>query len=196
MPVDTSHWPEALTLVGRRASTLISKAGWIQDQMTGSNGELCIIAGAHEANRGAAPLGLSHVLREILEANQRAESWNDTEGRTQEEVVGFLSGLTVTEDDLHSTFGPKWPVVCYLAEMFGRFSKEQLVDWMDSRNEESDYLILRHMDEQEEPDQRDRNARNAVCASASDACERHSIKPKGPSVALLVTKLVRASLVS
>lgn len=193
-PVEDSAWLDQINLISRQASLAINAQGWIQDQMTGENGELCIIAGAHQAAHETEALGLSHVLREVLDSIQRAEAWNDTEGRTQDEVTGLLAGLSLTESDLHSTFGPDWSKVCYLARMFGNFTEAEMTDWVESRDQHRDFQMLAHMDSQMPPDDREIRARGAVCAAASERAEEFGLNPAGPSVGILVAKIIRPSL--
>lgn len=193
-PVAQDYWLEQINKVASQGSELIDIHGWIQDQMTGENGELCIIAAGHEASKVVGAPGLSHVLREVLEYLEHDEEWNDTEGRKADEVINFLGQLKVTQDDLERTFGPGWEYVCYLAQMFNTFSEEEFKKWSSEQNDIDNYDLLRHMDNQEQPDRRETHARTAVCAAASERAEELGMNPMGPSVALTTVKVIRPTL--
>ena len=194
LPVDDSVWIDKLNSISRQASLDIDSQGWIQDQMTGEDGELCIIAGAHQASHETEAEGLSHVLREVLDCLGHAEEWNDVEGRTQSDVVAFLSDLKVTEGLMLAVFGPEWPKVCYLAQMFGTLSEDEMRDWVDSNDQYRDYQLLMHLDAEQAPDVRERRARNAVAAAVSERSAVLKINPMGPSATWLTSKVIRPSL--
>lgn len=192
MPVSTDRWLRALNEIPPKASALIEDKGWVQDVMVGQEGELCIVSALHEANR--IP-GLSHAVREVLTQQQRAEDWNDTPGRTKVEVVGFLEGFTITEEDLYDTFGPGWALVLYFCEFFGNMTEEEATHWVEGHNQINDYRLLQHINSQEAPDEREARAVNAVTAASNERlCSKFHLNPMGPSVALVVTKAFRPTL--
>lgn len=196
IPIDKGRWVNSLNDLSRKSAGLITLNGWSQNQMTGENGEMCIIAATHEAAREVEILGMSHVLREVLNRLHRAEQWNDTPGRQEGEVISFLNHLDVTEDHLVDTFGPRWEFVCYLCELFTRMDELQMGGWAEARDQNHDWDILRHMDGQLPlpVDRRERAARTAVCSAFSDRAIELGLLPMGPSVALLITKIIRPSL--
>lgn len=193
-PTKPSSWLEQINKVANQGSELIDIHGWIQDQMTGENGELCIIAAGHEASMVVGAPGMSHVLREVLDHLGHAEEWNDTEGRKADEVINFLGQLKVTQDDLERTFGPGWEYVCYLANMVASYSEQEMAEWAVGQSDGNNYLLMRHMDNQLTPDPRELRARNAVCAAASERAEEFGMNPMGPSVAVMTIKVIRPTL--
>ena len=194
MPVDNSVWLDKLNSVSRQASTEIEEHGWIQDQMTGENGELCIIAAGHEASTVVEAPGMSHVLREVLDYLDHDEGWNDTPGREAAEITHYLDHLQVTEDVMYETFGPDWTKVCYLSQMFSTFTAEEMRDWSDDKDQVADWELLKHLDSQQEPLPQEVRARTAVCAAASHMAIEHNLNPMGPSVALMTSFIIRPSL--
>lgn len=193
-PVEVDARIDTLNKLTFQAAYLIEDQGWVQDQMIGDAGELCIISAGHTAAQVLDTPGMSHVLREVLDHLGYGEKWNDVKGRNKSEVIGLLSRVKITEANLEATFGPGWKLVCYLAESFARYSHDEMNDWMDSRDEYEDYAMLRHLDDQESPDQREVRARGAVCAAASERALEFNIKPQGPSAALMTSKVIRPTL--
>lgn len=193
-PVDTNRRVTALNDLTFKAAYLIEERGWIQDQMTGTEGELCIVSAGHEASHVIDTPGLSYVLREVLDHLAHAESWNDMPGQSDTAVIGYLSTLKVTEETLELAFGPDWESVCHLAEFFAKMSREEMVDWSGSQSDLTNYAMLQHLDDQEKPDRREIRARGAVCAAASERATELNLNPMGPSVALLTSKVVRPTL--
>ena len=196
LPIDKGRWITSLNDLSRKSAGLITLNGWVQNSMRGENGEMCIIAAAHSAAPDVELPGMSHVLREVLNWLHRAEQWNDTPGRQKGEVITFLDHLNVTEDHLVDTFGPQWELVCYLCEFFTRMDEPQMEGWIESRDQNHDWDILRHMDNQlpVPVDRREVAARVAVSSAFSDRALGFDLRPMGPSVSLLVTKIIRPSL--
>lgn len=193
-PVAASDRVTTLNNLTFKAAFLIDKHGWVQDMMAGDRGELCIVSAQHRAAHVSGTPGMSHVLREVLDHLGHAEKWNDAEGRNQTEVIDYLSRIKITERHLEGTFGPRWDYVCYLAEFFAKMEHDEMTEWMDSRDEETDYRMLRHLDEQEHPDRREIRARGAVCAAASERATDLWLIPSGPSVGLMTAKVIRPTL--
>lgn len=200
-PKEPSRWLEELQNIARKGSELITANGWIQDQMTGDSGELCIISAGHEAARETQNPGLSHALREVLAHLGHAEGWNDHRDRSQVEVIDFLDQVTITEQDLESTFGPRWELVLYLVEAFGSMDKETLEGWNRDKDQVQDHWLLREIDfDFEYPfgsvEARLLRARGAVVASYVDNCVELGVTVLAPSVALMVTQTLLPSLAS
>lgn len=194
MPVETSHWVNTLNSLAHEGGQLISTRGWVQDQMTGSSGELCIISAGHEAAREAETPGLSHVLREVLAYLGHGESWNDYSWRTKGDVVDYLSLFRVDESLLDEVFGPRWDYVCHLCEMFGRMDEKEVTLWLESKDEFRDWELLQHLDAQELPRDQERRARTAVCAAMTETCIEFNLRPNGPSTGLMTAQIIRPSL--
>lgn len=196
-PQEKQYWLDSLNNLSRKGSELIQVKGWVQDQMVGDCGELCIVSAGHEAARVNRTVGLSHVLREVLYYLDHAERWNDMDQRKSYQVVNFLDQLHVTEEILEDTFGPDWVTVCYLAQMFGAMTESHLEAWNQGKDQIEDLRLRQHIDHQItiDPAQLFR-ARDAVCAAYIDQCEDHCVYPLAPSVSLMATKMILPSLVS
>ena len=194
MPVETSRWVDTLNSLAHEGGQLISTRGWIQDQMTGSSGELCIISAGHEAAREAETPGLSHVLREVLAYLGHGENWNDDSWRTKWDVVDYLSLFRVDESLLEEVFGPRWDYVCHLCEMFGRMDEKEVTLWLEAKDEFRDWELLQHLDAQELPRDQERRARTAVCAAMTETCIGFNLRPNGPSTGLMTAQIIRPSL--
>lgn len=200
-PKESSRWLEELQNIARKGSELITVNGWIQDQMTGDSGELCIISAGHEAARVTQKPGLSHALREVLDHLGHAERWNDHRDRSQVEVIDYLDQVIITEQDLESTFGPRWELVLYLVEAFGSMDKETLEGWNQDKDQVQDHWLLREIDfDFEYPfgnvEARLLRARGAVVAAYVDNCVELGVTVLAPSVALMVTQALLPSLAS
>lgn len=200
-PKESSRWVDELHNIARKGSELITVNGWIQDQMTGENGQLCIIAAAHEASEVTETPGLSHALREVLDYLGHAERWNDRRDRSQVEVIDYLDQLTITEQDLEDTFGPRWEFVLYLVEAFGSMDKETLEGWNRDKDQVQDHWLLREIDLNfESPfgsvEARLLRARGAVVAAYVDNCVESGVNVLAPSVSLMVTQALLPSLSS
>lgn len=195
-PKETSRWLEELQNIARKGSELITVNGWIQDQMTGDSGELCIISAGHEAAREAETPGLSHVLREVLAYLGHGENWNDDSWRTKGDVVDYLNLFRVDESLLEEVFGPRWDYVCHLCEMFGRMDEQSIALWLEAKDEFRDWELLQHLDAQELPQDQERRARTAVCAAVAEKCIEFDLRPNGPSTGLMTAQIIRPSLSS
>lgn len=200
-PKECSRWLEELQNIARKGSELITANGWIQDQMTGDSGELCIISAGHEAAQETRTPGLSHALREVLDYLGHAERWNDHRDRSQVEVIDFLDQVVITEQDLESTFGPRWELVLYLVEAFGSMDKESLEGWNRDKDQVQDHRLLREIDFGSEfpfgtVETQLLRARGAVVAAYVDRCVELGVAVFAPSVALMVTQALLPSLAS
>lgn len=193
-PVEVSQRVDALNKLTFQAAYLLEERGWVQDQMTGDEGELCIVSAGHQAAHVIDTPGLSHVLREVLDDLAHAEEWNDMPGQSDTAVIGYLSTLKITEETLEAAFGPQWELVCHLAEFFGGMTYAEMEDWSGTQSDLSNYDLLWHLDDQEEPDRREIRARGAVCAAASERAVELNLNPMGPSVAFLTAKVMRPTL--
>ncbi len=81
---------------------------WIQG--TEQRGEAVCAHGAVMTCQGLRP-GDQWIIRAVMRAKGVTESWNDTNGRTKQEVYAHMSLIEVTDQDLADTFGPSWRLV-------------------------------------------------------------------------------------
>lgn len=195
-PRESFRWLEDLNRIAHKGSELISTRGWVQDQMVGANGQLCIVSAGHEAARETEIPGLSHVLREVLDYLGRAEGWNDDEFRYKSDVTTYLRQHQTTREVMEGTFGPQWELICYLTALFGSMSKEELENWNDGKDQVEDYAELRQRNLLREPDLHLIRARTAVSAAYIDRCEALNVQILAPSVSLYVTKIFDPTLAS
>lgn len=94
-----------MTDLTRRAATYIGDHGWVQNRAEDEAGRVCVAG----ALRACADTDTERaVTLAILRARGRGEEWNDTAGRTREQVRQCLAATTVTEDDLTGMLGPNW----------------------------------------------------------------------------------------
>lgn len=191
-PKEPSRWVEEINQLTAKGAELISTHGWVQDQMSGAQGEFCIVSAGHEASHVNGTLGLSHVLRELLDYYDRAEAWNDTPSRKKEEVVGYLKDARFVEEDLEAVFGPRWELVLYLAEAFGSMDKEALDSWSEGKDDQAQaYRELVELDRHlygMDVDPRMSRARNAVASAYAERCVEVGSRIYAPALSLMVTE--------
>ncbi|MFI1942219.1 hypothetical protein ACH44C_34445 [Streptomyces purpureus] len=104
----------ALTARLRTAGTYMTEHGWTQGIEQNDLGQVCLTG----AIRLCAPqTGDESLIRAVLRHQNRAEDWNDTDGRTADEVLSVLTTVEITDADLEATFGPQWAgVVCVVRQ--------------------------------------------------------------------------------
>lgn len=112
-----------LETVGHEAAEYIRKHGWTQEVM--QDGEsVCL----HGAIKACTPQpGDEQIVRAVARTKGLSESWNDDWGRTEQEVLDALEALTVTDNDLADTFGPRWEEVVLIVRQASSLTREQIV---------------------------------------------------------------------
>lgn len=99
------------TLRLRAAADYIETHGWVQRTEEDVDGRVCLTGAVKLCSPQA---GDFHLIREVLWVRGRAESWNDAEDRTSDEVVEFLRTAEITDVNLANTFGPQWESIVAL----------------------------------------------------------------------------------
>lgn len=106
----------------RLAADYIKAHGWTRGAEQGAAGHVDIT----DAVRLCAPQsGDEYIVRAVLRQRDRAENWNDDEedgARSEDEVVQFLRTAEITDEDLHSTFGPQWEAVVSLVRQVAQMT--------------------------------------------------------------------------
>ena len=97
---------------GQPLVDVLTTRGWAQGDYE-VDGEVCL----HGAIRLCQPVpGDAHLIEQVeARLNRWSTSWNDTDTRTEREVLDLArSGWDITDDDLAETFGPQWRAVVAL----------------------------------------------------------------------------------
>ena len=106
----------------RLAAEYIPAHGWTKGTEQDEKGAVCLTG----ALRLCAPVeGDFYLIREVLRKRDRAEGWNDAEGRTESEVVEYLKTAEVTDADLADTFGPQWEQIVALVRRTAVLTAEE-----------------------------------------------------------------------
>jgi hypothetical protein len=93
-----------LTHVAREAADWLDTHEWIQNSW-GDSERGCL----HQAVRVCDPQpGDGFIVSAVLTQQGWSTSWNDTDGRTKDEVTDLLRRVSVTDAELEATFGPNW----------------------------------------------------------------------------------------
>jgi hypothetical protein len=92
-----------------RAADAIERDGWTQGTEKDEQGRMCLTGALRECSQPGDWL----LAREVYRRRDRAEDWNDADGRTVEQVLAELR-REVTEQDLAETFGPQWEQIVAL----------------------------------------------------------------------------------
>ncbi len=101
----------------RQAAGYIKKDGWTSGTEQDSAGRVCLTG----AVRLCSPQpGDAWIIRQVLRKINHAEQWNDTTGRTGDEVAAYLAAFEVTDVLLAETFGPDWLKVVTAARASGK----------------------------------------------------------------------------
>jgi hypothetical protein len=97
---------------------------WIQGKESRDDGAVC----AHGAVMTCQKLrpGDRYVIRAVMRTKGVTEDWNDTRGRTKEEVTARMALIGMTNDDLSATFGPSWALVISVIRRAATLSVEEL----------------------------------------------------------------------
>lgn len=107
----------------RLGAEYIREHGWTQGAEQDETGRVCLTG----ALRLCAPVpGDGLLAREVFRCCGRAEVWNDDDDRTAEEVVAYLAGSEITDDDLADTFGPQWREIVALVRTVSGATPEQI----------------------------------------------------------------------
>ena len=94
----------------KAAAEFMKTVGWAQGTMKDEKGRVC----ATGAVMYCQPKdGDEQIILQVLRRLDRAESFNDTDGRTMEEVYAALSA-DITDEQLADTFGPQWAEIVAL----------------------------------------------------------------------------------
>jgi len=104
------------------AADRIIEQGWAHGDWTGTDGEECL----HQAVRMCAlQAGDGYVVSAWLTANGYPTAWNDTKGRTRDDVLFMLKGLDLTDATLEDTFGSNWRAFVALMRLLRNMTTEQ-----------------------------------------------------------------------
>jgi len=74
----------------------------------------------------APAVGDGLISLEVFSYKDHAESWNDADGRTQDEVLAYLMANEITDDDLARTFGPQWSEIIDMIRRAAGFTRDEL----------------------------------------------------------------------
>ncbi len=107
------------------ASRYMAERGWTQGQEEDDDGRVCLTG----ALRLCSPVpGDYYIAREVFRHWEHAEVWNDTEGRTAEEVVWYLAATQITNYELSVVFGPQWHEITTLVRAICGLTQQQMAD--------------------------------------------------------------------
>lgn len=110
-----------LTHVAREAADWLTTREWVQGQW-GDDTKGCL----HQAVRVCDPQpGDGYIVSAVLTHLGYPTSWNDAEGRTEDEVLDVLRSVHVTDAELEATFGPMWRQVVFLVRQAAALTPEQ-----------------------------------------------------------------------
>jgi hypothetical protein len=105
----------------RLAADYLGEHGWAQGAEL-DDGRACLTG----AIRYCAPqTGDEYVIRAVLRSRGTAESWNDTETRTEADVAGLLRTAEITDAALAGTFGPQWREIVTLVRQVSSLTPGQ-----------------------------------------------------------------------
>ncbi len=106
----------------RLAADYLKEYGWVQDTERDDSGRVCMTG----AIRHCVPqTGDEYLIREVLRARDRAESWNDRDDRTADEVLDVLRTATISDTDLEAVFGPQWREIATLTRQAAALTPDQ-----------------------------------------------------------------------
>ena len=93
------------------AADVIKKAGWTQRREIDHDGSVCLTG----ALKVCSPQpGDWLIARAVYRHRDRAEEWNDADGRTKEEVINYLRSAKIVDEDIAEVFGPEWESIVAL----------------------------------------------------------------------------------
>lgn len=112
-----------LNLLPHLAADYMRQVGWTQGTEQDADGHVCLTG----ALRLCSPVpGDGYLAREVFRRRGRAESWNDSPGRTADEVIDYLASSEITDTELEDTFGPRWREIVAQVRAISGASREQL----------------------------------------------------------------------
>lgn len=115
----------ALGPINVLAADWIDTHGWTQRVEQTPDGRVCLTG----ALRACSPQpGDWLIAREVYRRRDRAEEWNDAEGRTAPEVTGYLRSAQITDADLADTFGPQWEQIVALVRRAAVLTEDEARD--------------------------------------------------------------------
>jgi hypothetical protein len=110
-----------LTHVAREAAEWFNDHEWVQGQW-GDSEKGCL----HQAVRVCDPQpGDGYIVSAVLTHLGYSTGWNDTAGRTRDEVLAVLASVSVTDAELEATFGPNWRGVVSVVRQSAALTPEQ-----------------------------------------------------------------------
>ena len=113
-----------LSSIPAAAADRLLEKGWLYGNWTDDDGHECL----HQAVRMCAPqMGDGYVVSAWLTANGYPTGWNDTKGRTEDDVLYLLKGLDLTDEALEETFGPNWRAFVALMRLVAVLTPEQAI---------------------------------------------------------------------
>jgi len=113
LPINPQPWPLAAEKV---------EGHWTQGAMHHGD-RMCLVGGLESC--GLAP-GEWLIARAVARHRGHGEPWNDTDGRTEDEVVVWLrTAEPITPDELAEVFGPQWEQVCALVLRAARLTPDK-----------------------------------------------------------------------
>lgn len=101
---DLMHMPKNI-------AEYIALHGWVQGSMEDQKGRVCLLGALERVGGGftdASRLPDQRIVGAVLSYRGFNPSWNDSPGRTVDQVVDALHGLMITESELAEVFGPDW----------------------------------------------------------------------------------------
>ncbi len=90
--------------LAKEAGRHMKRVGWTQGAEK-KRGKVSIIGAI---NHCETTPGDAQILHQVLHHRGRAEDWNDQQGRTEDQVVGFLKRTVIDTDTLTEVFGPQY----------------------------------------------------------------------------------------
>lgn len=121
---------EPLHNLPQLAAQGLGDKGWTQGTEQDSHGRMCLTG----ALRICAPIpGDGHIAREVFRRRNRAESWNDENGRSAEEVITYLAATEITDEELAETFGPQWREIVAQVRAISGATPKQIEDLAAAR---------------------------------------------------------------
>ena len=107
------------------AAEYIRGHGWTQGAEQDGDGHVCLTG----ALRLCSPVpGDSYIARAVFRRRNRAETWNDTNGRTADEVIDYLAATTITDAELAEVFGPQWQEIIAQVRAISGATPQQIED--------------------------------------------------------------------
>ena len=113
LPINPTPWPLAADKV---------EGHWTQG--TRRDGDrMCLVGGLESCELGP---GEWLIARAVARHRGHGEGWNDTDDRTEAEVVGWLrTAEPITPDELADVFGPQWAQVCAVVLRAARLTVDE-----------------------------------------------------------------------